>query len=397
VVGAATREATFDFALRAELAARLREREPQLRDAALARVCAIADPAKIEDPAYSSGLRDAVREALAYGMAGIETPGERPPPTALLAQARTAARHGIALDTVLRRYVAGYTLLSDSVIEEAEEAGPISVTELKCLLRTEAALFERLLEAIAQEYTREVQGRRYDTETRRAQRVRMLLAGELVDPSELGYQLEGWHIGALATGPGAPGALRELAAGLDRRLLAVRADARTLWAWLGGQRKISSREAMRLAGSFWPADSRLALGEPAEGVEGWRFSHRQAKAAIAIPLREEPGIVCYAEVALPALAMSDELLTGSLRDLYLAPLEHEPDGGMVLRRTLREYFASGCNVTSAAAALGVTRQTVSARLRAVEKKLERPIDTCSTELKLALKLSDLAVMPRALR
>ena len=48
---------------------------------------------------------------------------EAPVPVALLAQARLAARVGVSLDAVLRRYFAGYTLLGDFLIEEARALG----------------------------------------------------------------------------------------------------------------------------------------------------------------------------------------------------------------------------------------------------------------------------------
>ena len=64
--------------------------------------------------------------------------------------------------------------------------------------------------------------------------------------SELDYELEGWHLGVIATGAGAARAVRELAAGVDRRLLSVVQDERSVWAWLGGERAVRVRGVERV-------------------------------------------------------------------------------------------------------------------------------------------------------
>jgi DNA-binding PucR family transcriptional regulator len=100
-------------------------------------------------------------------------------------------------------------------------------------------------------------------------------------------------------------------------------------------------------------------------------------------------VVRYADVALIASALQDDLLTESLHQQYLAPLEHERDGGEVLRQTLRAYFDADRNISAAAGALGANRNTVSNRLRSVEARIGRPLNACATELESALRLSEL--------
>src|SRR6187397_1897249 len=106
---------------RAHLAPRLRDRRGETEKALLTRVYGIADTSGIGDPEYAEGLRVAISTALEYGLTAIERGDDLPLPTppVLLIQARTAARIGISLDTVLRRYFAGYALLGDYLIEEA--------------------------------------------------------------------------------------------------------------------------------------------------------------------------------------------------------------------------------------------------------------------------------------
>jgi len=376
----------------ARLAGRLAERRPEIERAILARVYGVSDPASVGDPQYVAGLRSAVSAALSVGIEAISVPRERTVsiPLVLLDQAREAARREIGLDVVLRRYLAGYTLLCDFIAEEAEQEAPFL---FKRIQRRQAALFDRLLIKVADAYKHEAQRCPRNEAQRRAQLVQMLLAGELIETAELGYELEAWHLAAIASGPGCEETLRALAACLDRRLLLVGADEDAAWAWLGGRRAIPVTEVAELAASTLPPEVFLAFGEVGEGLEGWRTSHRQAKAAFSVAQRRDSRIASHGEVALLASVLGDELLSSSLKDAYLAPLARERDGGAALRETLRAYFAAKGNVTSAAAALGVARQTVTLRLRSAEEKIGKPVESCAVELDIALRLNELTDSP----
>lgn len=371
---------------------RLESRRPEIERAVLARVYGVSDPTGTDDPEYTLGLRAAVSVALDYGLAAIGCNEERIPPVppALLAQARAAARSGVGLDTVLRRYFAGYMLLGDFLIGEVEEGGLVGGAELKHLLRAQATLFDRVQAAVSEEYGREGRRRRPDTlEQRRVERVKRLLAGELLDAKELAYDLDAHHLGAIATGAGAGEAVRDLARALDRRLLSACPDEGIVWAWLGGRRPVDLEELERFLGERWASEISLAIGEPGQGRAGWRLTHHQAKAALPIASRSSESHIYYRDVALLASMLRDDLLVTSLRELYLAPLERERDGGQVVHETLRAYFAAGRNVSSAAAALGVDRKTVNNRLRLVEEQVGRPLSSCVADVEAALRLDEM--------
>jgi DNA-binding PucR family transcriptional regulator len=376
--------------MRAELAERLEARRPEIEQAALTRIYAISDPAEAADPEYADGLRAALSAALDYGFAAIRYGEDRTTsiPAALLTQARMAARNGINLDTVLRRYFAGYALLGDLLIEEAEQAD-LPGSSLKRLLRSQAALFDRLLTAVSEEHTLEAETRPHNAEQRRVERVQRLLAGEILGTTDLGYEFDAQHVGAIASGPGGTDAFRDLAAALDHRLLLVCRSAGTVWAWLGGRHGIDLDELERVASARWPKQVSLAVGEPGQGFAGWRLTHQQARAALLIALRSSKGYVRYADVAVLASMLQDDLLVTSLRERYLAPLAQERDGGEALRATLRAYFAAERQTSSAAVALGVSRQTVINRLRVVEERLGRTISSSAAEVEAALHLDDL--------
>lgn len=376
---------------RSLLGERLHERMPEIEGAALTRLYGVSDAPERPDPDYAEGLRSATRAALEYLLAGVErgdTDSLHPPP-AVLVQSRIAARNRVGLDTVLRRCFAGHTLFGDYLLEELERLKGAESDLPKRLLREQAALFDRMLAAVSEEYAREATSRSPTTEKRRARLVERLLAGEPLDTADLGYELTASHLAVLAKGPGAAEVMRQLARAFDRRLLVLPREEDVLWAWLGGRDPLDPAEVLRCASATHPPELCLALGEPGEGAEAWRLSHRQAAAALPIALRGRESAVCYRDVALPAAVLQDDLLATSLHQMYLEPLERERDGGEVLRETLRAYFVAGRNVSSTAAALGVNRSTVATRIGAIEARLDRPLFSCRADLETALRLADL--------
>ncbi len=376
--------------VRSALAARLRLRLPELEAAITTRVYAIADPHEVRDPAYLQGLHAALPIAIQYAISTLEL-GERRPsdvPPSLLAQARLAARDGVPLDTILRRYVAGNTLIGDLLIEEGGRA-EVPGSALRQLLGTQAAVLDRLLAAVGAEYAREAENRPTSAADRRRECVKRLLAGELVDHAELGYDLDAHHLALIAKGEDGLETMRELAAKVDRRLLSVRHEEEATWAcWFGGGRPLAVKEVVRELEAIAPERALVTVGEPGKGLLGWRLSHRQAKAALPIAERRGERIVRYVDVAFQASALHDDLIASSLREIYLAPLEGARDGGKVARETLRAYFAAGRNVSSTAARLGVDRRTVSNRIRAIEDRLGRPLADVATDLETALRLDE---------
>lgn len=376
----------------AELSEWLRGQLPEIEGLALARAHGVADPHHVEDPAYLAGLRAAVSAALEFGLAGVERGDERagPVPAVLLTQARQAAGNGVDLDTVLRRCFAGHALLGDFVFRGINECNlALSGDDVRRLWQEQASLLDRLVDAMSFEFKSEHSERSRSSLQRRTEKVKKLLAGQLLDPRELDYELDAWHVGVVAVGPGASAALRDIAAALDRQLLSAAPVGETIWVWLGGGRRIPGDEVLDLAAGKCPLDVSLALGEPRAGIGGWRRTHREAKAASPVAASRPPSAIRYADVALLAAALQDDLLAGSLESTYLDPLSRERDGGAALRLTLRAYFAAGRNVSSAAAALEVSRQTVNSRLRTIEARIGRTIGVCAAELETALRLREL--------
>jgi hypothetical protein len=346
-------------------------RATDLEAGVLARAHAIADPGAVADPTYGQRLDAALRAAIGYALTGLEAGERRPPPLpeAILAQARLDARLKVPLDTVLRRHFAVDALFGDLLAEESERAG-VPADLARRLRREGTTRFDRLLDAVGDEYAREAQIRPLGSAGRRRECVKRLLAGELVVADvDLNYDLDQVHLGVMAEGEGA-----------------VQREEEPIWAgWLGGARPLASAEAARRLREIDHAGVVISLGEPASGLTGWRFGHLQAKAALPIAVREG-GVVRFADVTLVAALRRDELIATSLRRLYLDPLEADRDGGITTRETLRTWFRCERNISSTAAALGVDRRTVRNRLRAVEAQVGRPLGEMALDLELALRL-----------
>ncbi len=375
-------------ATRAELVARLRARFPEIEAAIFAHIRGVSEPVADADSAYVAGLRAAVAAAIDYGLKCIE--GEDwavPVPPETARQARLAARDGVRLDTVLRRYVAGSNLLEEFIVVEAEDL-PSEV--LRQVIGERGPQLDRLMEAMSSEYIEELERAKRSSAERQADRVLHLLEGNgLASPAEIDYDFETWHVGMILRGANAQVTARVLAERLGSRLLDVPRDPETVWAWLGSLRRPAAMNLKQFVAGSTPAEVSVAIGEPRQGLGGWRLTHREAQMALGVMLRRPRKLLRGRDVILLAGIMRDETLVRALLDTYLGPLRGEGPAGTVLIETLRSYFSVGGNAAAAAVNLGVTRHTVQRRIRTVERKLGQLLHTCQAELQVALQVDEI--------
>lgn len=375
--------------IRVELVARLRGRLTEIEDAIFARARTLSESVGEEDPEYVAGLRATVSESLDFALSHIEK-GEDwtgPIPSTAAEQARRSARAGVRLDTVLRRYAAGDRLLGDFIMDEDDR---FPSQALRKVLQVHGPQIDRLMAAVATEYMDEVERMKRSPTQRLAERVQRLVADESpVDVSSLEYNFDAWHLGLIVKGTKAEACVRALAAGLGSQVLVVPRGNGIVWAWLGARRALAAPDLEGLLSNGVAGDATLAVGEPRQGLDGWRLTHREAQAAQEVMLRKPQRLTRARDVALIAAVLRDDALAKSLFETYLAPLEGHGDSGAVLRETLRAYFSAGSNAATAAAALAVDRHTVQRRLRKVEEALGRLLPDCHSELVVALSLEEL--------
>jgi hypothetical protein len=372
--------------IRGELAARLRVRRREVEQAIVARLREMSDPMDANDAEYASSLRAAIAESIDAGLIGIEVGAAQPAslPSAAAAHARLVARNGTRLETSLRRVAAAERVHEEFLVEDA--AG-MPARALREILRTRGLWFDRFMASFADEYRGEAARGDSSLELRRGELVRLMLDGAAVDPGELAYDFDAWHLGLVAAGPGAGLALRRGPSRVGVQWLCVLRDQDTAWAWIGGRRRVTATDLLQaLPGEITHLS--LAVGEPGRGIGGWRLTHRQAQAALWVALHRRGTLTRYADELLLIAALKDEVLAASLRDSYLSPLESRRDGGGLAYETLRAYFKCGCNAASAAAVLQVDRHTVERRLHRIEERLDRCVRDCRPELEVALRLEE---------
>jgi PucR C-terminal helix-turn-helix domain/GGDEF-like domain len=376
--------------IRRDLLAAVGERRREIAQAILTRIHTIGTSAGAGDPDYLEGLRAAVETAIEHAIEASAGADDRvlPVPAPVLKQARLAARRRTPLETVLRRYLAGHALLGDFIAEQAERQHVPSGV-LRQILRSQALASDRVLAAISLTYAEEDRSTRpLSLEQRRVERVRRLLAGELLDLGGLDYDLDRWHVGLVARGSNGGDLFASLGADLNASKMMVADEDGLFWAWIGLRERPEPDRIAAALPSDLPFRTWVGIGEPGRGQCGWRITHEQARAALLVATRGTERIIRYADVAILASALKDELLTTSLRALYIDPLEEDRATGAILRNTLHAYFAADGNVTSTAAALGVARNTVTNRLRVVEGKIGHLRPWRAAAVALALRLEN---------
>jgi len=372
--------------IRADIVERMWASRLEIEEAVMARVRGLTSPQEEQREEYAAGFKRVVTAVAAHTRVVIERGSTQAaePPLAIRAQAQIAARNQISLSAVLRRCLGAHMVLNDFVVSIAQDVGPKGQKILGDLLREQGLAFDEMIRLVGHEHDRE---RHSPTtlEERRLFQVTRLLDGERCVPSELGYDFNSGHVGLVACGVDAAAELKQLIQVFDARHLVVYPNATTVWMWLGGKRLPDPDEFERRAATTLSPDTSLAVGERKEGRPGWELTHRQARATLPVAERERSTVVQYADSSLLAAMLADDLLAATLCERYLSPLEKENDGGERARETLLAYLATGQNTASAATSLGVSRRTVTNRLRAIEAEIGRPVANAAGEIETALR------------
>jgi hypothetical protein len=374
---------------RVRLAGRLRERAGEIEKVILAAVLDLSAPSDSQPADYAEGLRITITETVDYAVSAIEKgqSWDAPAPPAAVEQARRAARSGISLDTVMRRYAAGDRVFAVFVVDEADGLPRDVRQEIQ---RMQGSPVDRLMARVATEYRQELARIRCSPTSQMQERVRRLLEGETDAEQGLGYDLKAWHIGIATSSSDAEDSVRSLASRLDCQSLVVGSSEGGIWTWLGRRRAFGRGEIDDGLESIDTADWIFAIGEPRAGVEGWRLTHREAKVSLESLLHTSTSIVRSRDVVLAAAVLSNPTFTDSLIGSYLEPLDTGArEEGEDLRKTLRAYFAKGQNASTAGVVLGVDRRTVPNRLRRIEERLGLRIEDCHAELQVALMVEEI--------
>jgi hypothetical protein len=328
-------------------------------------------------------------------------------PDAALRYAQGLVRRRIPLDVLLRAYRLGHAYLWDLTARRFREQIDHE-DELLAALEASATFMFEYVDLISADLVAAYHVER-DRWVRsaaavRAETAREILGGEVPNEStasaRLGYELRRHHVAAVvALDPHLAVSKAELS--LEREALAVSsalgcgdalvipAGAAVLWAWFGSTGRPGREQLTRLEAHRTPPGVRMAIGRPAEGVEGFRVSHVEAQHAARFwDATAASGVtVAYRKVELVSLLAADIERARRFVAGELGPLAARTEAAENTRRTLMAFLSGGGSHVHAAEVLHMHPNTVYKKVRRVEQLLEVSVAERRVELTNALMLA----------
>ncbi len=310
------------------------------------------------------------------------------------------ARHHLGLPVLLKIYQSAQEASWDFAVDVVGHAPPdLDHESLLVWFWTKAnRWFATSVELSVALYQEEVDRIRRRGDARRYELVADVLAGRSVGSAELSAELGGHPIAGVAqvaviahamdadSIEGLEPALVRLASSIaGARLAVVRPGGRELWGWLAVRTTIDSVDSFEWnSRGTDPAQIRFAIGEPANGIDGFVRSHRDARAAqrVALAPRRSSAVTTYEDVAALTLLTHDpdaaeRFARTVLRGLAATELAE-------LRDTVRHVLTTADSADQVAKSLGIHKNTVRYRTQQAERLLGHPIRERAGDLVLAL-------------
>ncbi|GGL19734.1 PucR family transcriptional regulator [Nocardia jinanensis] len=329
---------------------------------------------------------------------------------AVVDYARRLAQQGVPANALARAYRLGQRRLTELVFAELHTMAIPATDRIGVVERITPMLFEyidHITEQVLVIYNDEREQWLEGQNNIRAVRAREVLGGRMtidVDAATeaIRYPLR-WHHLALVLWyreseidsdviPGLQRFVRDLAdfLGAASSPLVVAADRGSVWAWLpyrsaqtglgAGIRKFVS--ARRDAPD-------IAIGTLAEGIEGFRYSHRSAQRAYSVALAHElstPSVVAAEDPGLTTAALLGGIIDEARYWVgeVLGDLAGDNDNDKRLRDTLRVFLRTGSSYKAAANELNLHFNSVKYRVGRAIARRGRAIDTDRLDVELAL-------------
>lgn len=328
----------------------------------------------------------------------METPFE---PPAAVEHARLLAQRGIPASSMLRGYQVIQRSLTGPVIEAVERFIE-DRNELVMALQVVMAYLFTQIDGASQAAMRThaasrdvwLQGRGAGLSKRLDAVLDRTLSDVQVAELALNYVVSGSHVAFIAwlDDPERPLDMAEA----ERRVNAMRGvrdtllvprDERTLYGWLhvAGEDHIDEW----MSGVTDLEDARVAFGELAAGIDGFRLSHIQARSAGAVVAasrkRAKNVTVRYRDVAAISFLVDRPAESKGWAEAILGELAGTGEERERLRETLRVFLEEGENAQSTASRLFVHRNTVKYRVDHAMAMLPGPLGARRLEIALALR------------
>jgi DNA-binding PucR family transcriptional regulator len=402
VLRTAAAERAWERVLR-PLAAEAREQSYELSVVVIDRIREQL-PELFDDPESAEANRASTEASIRAVAAVVEEGGDPRAielPAETVAYAREGVRRNIPLAALMRSYRLGHAALWELLVpriaalsqdsEELAEATALGSAILFAYADKALILADELYSAERERWARSAAATQADT-------IDAILAGRSVDAGQasrrLRYELGREHVGVYAWLEAAPddgdsvalleAALAQVAAACSATSTLVRPlGVLATSAWMTGA---TTPGELRVDA----AGVRVALGEPAPGVDGFRRTHEEAAHArrVATLAGRSPGSVTrYGRVALAALASADPDQARAFVTARLGGLGDDDDTSRRLAATLRVYLDEHCSRSRTAKRLGLHENTISYRVKQAEEILGRGVEEDTLELHVALALA----------
>lgn len=327
------------------------------------------------------------------------------PPSTVQAT-RSGVERQVGLGAVLRSYRLSHEMVWRWLFERITAACDDAAEQAVALDLATTWLFAFIDGSVAQAATRYEAEREAWLRSAAAARAEAIVA--ILDGRErsqqrastrLRYELNRHHLGVIAWGteaaPDEPGhgAVDDVVAevahlvGADATLTHL-LGPRTQAAWLTRATPLSEA-SLQAVQALSPAHVRLALGEPAHGLEGFRRTHIEAGHARRVAMLTEPrtpSVTRYQDIAVTSLGTVDTEQAHTFVTRVLGPLAADDEATFRLAMTLATYLDENRSLTRTAERLTVHPNTVTYRVRQARQILGRGAEDDSLDLRVALAL-----------
>jgi DNA-binding PucR family transcriptional regulator len=353
-----------------------------------------------------AGNVDTILHALRYNIAveRIEAP------TTALEYARRLAQQGVPVNALVRAYRLGQRRMNELVFAELRTIDipePMRVAVIEAITGTLFEFIDWMSQQVVAVYEEERERWLENQNSLRALRVREVLAGnKSIDAdaatTAIRYPLRWHHLGLVMWYPDAGPEgdqldrlqrfLRELgeAAGAAASPLFAAADRSCGWGWLPYRAAVADAVVkVRQFTLARPNSPSVAIGTLADGVEGFRQSHRQAETARGVAViakRPAPTVIAATDPGLSVMARLGDDVAG-IRDwvaAVLGDLAADDENDARLRETLRVFLGCGSSYKVAAEELNLHFNSVKYRVGRAIARRGRDIGSDRLDVELAL-------------
>lgn len=328
-------------------------------------------------------------------------------PTAALVYARALAQRDVPLSALIRAYRIGHNGFVDEAIAVlgTRSVSDESFSAAAELVHRAALWIDHVCDQVGRAYEQERDRWVSSRGGLRQHWVNEVLTGGAVDigraEEALQYRFDRRHVAAVMW-PDAAVATRDVGEVLDgakaligQRLgavgpaLMVPTDEREARLWWPVRAGTSVAEPLAAAIHDAGMAVRLAIGDPSEGVDGFRRSQRQAEQARVVAVAGGDGVgrlVTYAAVAPVALMAADPDELRRFVTSVLGELAVDDERSGWLRETLREFLARNRSYASTAEAQFLHRNTIQYRVGQALDKCQTSFDDPDSVMQVQIAL-----------